>query len=321
MPDSQYWILEEDGRENQKTSIKHLTLRHDSQNTIHQILQQKDRKLENPYQPIKTKIQGIITETPDIKTFILEPEESLEFKAGQFIQLTVPGVGEAPFTPSSSPYEKERIEVTIMRTGAVTSALHNLRHNDVVGIRGPYGKEYLLSDFENKEILIVGGGVGLAPLRSLFFALVHNIEKYKKILFCYGAKTPSDIVYKNAILKEWQQINPEKIHFRITVDKGDREWKGNVGLVTCTLDNLDEEIKNIKKSVAVVCGPPIMIKFVTLKLIDLGYGLSDIYLSMEKNMSCGIGKCGHCQMGKFLVCRDGPVFTYEQIKNIPTIWD
>ncbi len=277
--------------------------------------------MESPYQPTKAKILEIIPETPNIKTFVLKPENHLEFKAGQFVQLTVPGTGEAPFTPSSSPYEKEKIEVTVMKVGSVTSVLHSLKEEDTIGIRGPYGKEYPLSDFEGKEILIVGGGVGLAPLRSLFLALAKNVEKYKKILFCYGAKTPQDVVYKEAVLKSWQTLYSEKIHFRITVDKGNGEWKGKVGLVTTTLDNLEEEIQAIKKSVVIVCGPPIMMKFTTFKLLELGYPPPNIFLSMEKNMSCGIGKCGHCQMGKYLVCRDGPVLTYDKIKDIATIWD
>ena len=277
--------------------------------------------MENPYQPTKAKIVKIIPETSNIKTFVIKPEDHLEFKAGQFVQLTVPAMGEAPFTPSSSPYEKEKIEVTVMKVGSVTSALHSSKEGDTIGIRGPYGKEYPLSDFEEKEILIVGGGVGLAPLRSLFFALTKNIERYKKVLFCYGAKTPEDIVYKEAVLKNWQNLYPEKIHFRITVDKADGEWKGKVGLVTTTLDNLEEEIEEIEKSLVIVCGPPIMMKFTTFKLLDLGYRLPNIFLSMEKNMSCGIGKCGHCQMGKYLVCRDGPVLTLDKIKDIPTIWD
>jgi NAD(P)H-flavin reductase len=277
--------------------------------------------MENPYQPIKAKILKIIPETPNIKTFVLKPEDPLEFKAGQFIQLTVPGIGEAPFTPSSSPYEKEKIEVTVMKVGSVTLALHNLKEKDTIGIRGPYGKEYPLSDFEKKEILIVGGGVGLAPLRSLFLALTKNIERYKKVLFCYGAKTPDDIVCKEAVLKNWQSLYPEKIHFRITVDKTDGGWKGKVGLVTTTLDNLEEEIKDTEKSPVIVCGPPIMMKFTTFKLLELGYRPPNIFLSMEKNMSCGIGKCGHCQMGKYLLCRDGPVLTYDKIKDIPTMWD
>lgn len=277
--------------------------------------------MNNPYQPIKTQILQVTSETSQIKTFTLKPENHFEFRAGQFIQLTVPGVGEAPFTPSSSPQEKEQIEVTVMQVGKVTSALHSMKEGGVVGVRGPYGNRYPIDEWKDKEILIVGGGVGLAPLRSLFFSLLHHIDNYKKIVFCYGAKTPPDIVYKQSILDKWQKELPDKVSFRVTVDEGDEEWKGRVGLVTTTLDGIDEEISNIADSVSVVCGPPVMMKFTTLKLLDVGYPAKNIYLSMEKNMSCGLGKCGHCQLGKFLVCRDGPVFTYEQLKDIPAIWD
>jgi len=277
--------------------------------------------MSNPYEPIKAEILEVITETPQIKTFVLKPEKDFGFEAGQFIQLTVPGVGEGPFTPSSSPYEKEKLEVTIMRVGKITSSLHTKKKGDFVGIRGPYGNKYPIEEWKGKEVLIVGGGVGLAPLRALFLALVHNIDDYKKIAFCYGAKTPQDIVYKESILKKWPDNFKGKVSFRVTVDAGDEKWKGRVGLVTTTLDGIDEEIKNIEESVSVVCGPPIMMKFTTLKLLDVGYKPENIYLSMEKNMSCGIGKCGHCQLGKYLVCRDGPVFTYSQLKDIPAIWD
>jgi len=279
--------------------------------------------MNNPYQPIKTKILQVIPETVQIKTFVLKPENHFEFKTGQFIQLTVPGVGEGPFTPSSSPYEEEKMEVTIMRVGKITTALHELREGNAVGIRGPYGNEYPIDKWKNKEVLIVGGGVGLAPLRSLFLSLTHNINDYKKIVFCYGAKTPKDIVYKEAILDKWQKEFGRNVSFRITVDEGDENWKGKVGLVTTTLDGIDEEISSITDSVSIVCGPPVMMKFTTLKLLDVGYKPEDIYLSMEKNMSCGIGKCGHCQLGKYLVCRDGPIFTYDQLKDMPAIsvWD
>jgi len=204
-----------------------------------------------------------------------------------------------------------------MKAGTMTSALHEMKAGEWVGLRGPFGVGYALGDFVGKEILIVGGGVGLAPLRSLFFALAHRLDSYERIVFCYGARTPSDIVYKDAVLNEWPKLDP-KISFRMTVDKGDDSWKGNVGLVTTTLDNLDLWIGN---SNAVVCGPPIMMKFSTFKLIDLGYKPEQICLSMEKNMSCGIGKCGHCQLGKYYVCKDGPVFSYDQIKDFPEIWD
>jgi len=275
--------------------------------------------MNNPYQPIKTKILQVIPETPQIKTFVLKSENHFEFKAGQFIQLTVPGTGEGPFTPSSSPYEHEKIEVTIMRVGKITSSLHEMREGNLVGIRGPYGNRYPIEEWKNKEVLIVGGGVGLAPLRSLFLSLAHNINDYIKVVLCYGAKTPQDIVYKGSILDKWQKEFKNKVSFRITVDEGDKEWRGKVGLVTTTLDGIDEEI-NIAEGISVVCGPPVMMKFTTLKLLNLGCKPENIYLSMEKNMSCGIGKCGHCQLGKFLVCRDGPVFTYDTLKDIPAIW-
>ena len=204
-----------------------------------------------------------------------------------------------------------------MKTGSVTARIHELKKGDVVGLRGPYGNEYPLSEFEDKEILLVGGGVGLAPLRALFLALVHDIDKYKRILFCCGSRTPEDIIYKDCVLDKWQKLN-KKVDFRITVDKGDKKWKGDVGLVTTTLDNLDINIKN---SVAIVCGPPIMMKFTTFKLIEIGYSEEQVYLSMEKNMSCGIGKCCHCRIGNFYACKDGPVFRYDTISGFHEIWD
>ena len=279
--------------------------------------------MNDPYRPIKTNILQVISETSQIKTFVLKPENNFEFEAGQFIQLTVPGVGEGPFTPSSSPYDKEKIEVTIMRVGKATSALHNLGEGNLVGIRGPYGNRYPTDEWKGKEILIVGGGVGLAPLRALFLSLMHAPNDYKKIVLCYGAKTPGDIIYKESILDTWQKQFREKVAFRITVDEGDQQWTGRVGLVTTTLDGIDEEISSLENSVSIVCGPPVMMRFTTFKLLDVGYPPEHIYLSMEKNMSCGVGKCGHCQVGKYLACRDGPVFTYDQLKDLPSmeVWD
>ncbi len=271
--------------------------------------------MDNIYQPIEATIEDIIAETPTIKTFVLKPKEPIEFKTGQFVELTLPGLGEAPFTPSSDPKVKDSIEITIMNVGIVTSALHNLKSQDRVGLRGPYGVGYPLAEFKNKEILIVGGGVGLAPLRSLLFSLFGEIGKYKRILLRYGARTPKDIVCKQAI-EEWSK--KENVDVVTTVDVGDSTWKGNVGLVTTILRDFN---LNLKEAKAVVCGPPIMMKFTTLKLLDLGFLPKDIYLSMEKNMSCGLGKCGHCRLGKFYVCKDGPVFSYDKIKEIPDIWD
>jgi NAD(P)H-flavin reductase len=246
---------------------------------------------------------------------VLKTKEPFAFRTGQFIELTLPGIGEAPFTPSSDPNCKDTIEVTIMNVGRVTSLLHNSPRDIAIGIRGPYGKGYPLEKFAGKDILIVGGGVGLAPLRSLLFSLFGEIEKYNKVVLRYGARTSNDIVYKDAI-PEWAKR--KKVDVLTTVDVGDPEWKGNVGLVTTILKDLPIDLK---KAIAVVCGPPIMMKFVTLKLLDLGFKPEDTYLSMEKNMSCGLGKCGHCRIGRYYACKDGPVFTYEQLKDIHDIWD
>ncbi|MGA2774835.1 MAG: FAD/NAD(P)-binding protein [Candidatus Omnitrophota bacterium] len=270
---------------------------------------------KNIYQPVEAVIEEVIQETPVIKTFVLRPKEKLSFVTGQFIELTVSGIGEAPFTPSSDPNIKEKFEVTIMKAGRVTAEFHNLEKGAIVGLRGPYGKGYPLDKFKGNDILIVGGGVGLAPLRSLLFSLFARIGDYKKIFLRYGARTPADIVFKNAI-PEWAR--KDKVDVITSVDVGDNSWQGNVGLVTTILKDVPLDFSMSK---AIVCGPPIMMKFVTLKLLDLGFRHEDIYLSMEKNMSCGLGKCGHCRIGRYYVCKDGPVFTYGQLKDIHDIWD
>jgi sulfite reductase subunit B len=271
--------------------------------------------MKNIYRPIEAIVEDIIIESPTIKTFVFRPKEDFEFKAGQFIELTLPGVGEAPFTPSSDPNLKETIDVTIMKAGRITSLLHSIPQNTSLGIRGPYGKGYPLDNFAGKDVLVVGGGVGLAPLRSLLFSLFAQIDKYNKVVFRYGARSPSDIIFKDAI-PEWAK--KKKVEVVTTVDVGDSSWKGNVGLVTTILKDLPMDLNN---AVCIVCGPPIMMKFATLKLLDLGFRPQDIYLSMEKNMSCGLGKCGHCRIGKYYACKDGPVFTYEQLKDLHDIWD
>ena len=272
--------------------------------------------MKNPYSYIEAEILDAVDETSNIKTFTLKPKGDISFRAGQFMDVTVPGMGEAPFTPSSNHDIKGRIDFTIMNAGRVTKTLHAMKKGGIVGLRGPYGLGYPLEKFKSKEVFIVGGGVGLAPLRALLYALFNEVDAYKKIIVKYGARTPNDIVFKGEI-GDWRK-KAKQVEVEISVDVGDDTWKGNVGLVTTILkkDNLD-----IDNAVAIVCGPPIMMKFSTFKLIDLGFNESAIYLSMEKNMSCGIGKCGHCRIGPYYACKDGPVFTYDRIKELPNIWD
>lgn len=272
-------------------------------------------KDKNIYRPIKAKLTEVIEESPLIKTFVLSPEEEFSFDTGQFIELSVDGIGEAPFTPSSSPLIKDKMEVTVMKTGYVTEYMHNLKPGCYMGIRGPYGRGYPVDRFHGKEILILGGGCGLAPIRSLLYVLESIKDNLIKVYLCYGSKTPSDCIYK-PLFGRLRKI--DKFETFLTVDRPDEEWDGPVGVVTNLLNNLS---LNIDNSVAVVCGPPIMMKFGTIRLLEMGYSENQIYLSMEKNMSCGLGKCGHCMMGKYFVCKDGPVFTYDEIKYTPNIWD
>lgn len=269
----------------------------------------------NPYEPVEAVIRDSLPETPNIRTLVLEPVQPLGFQAGQFVQLRVPGMGEAPFTVSSSPHSGgNTVHVTIMRTGRVSEGLHLLGPGSRIGVRGPLGNGYPLDEFKGKDVLVVGGGVGMAPLRSLVFSLLHGRGDYKDVVLCYGARTPQDIVYRG-LLDEWSRR--DDLDVRLTVDVGGAGWTGRVGVVTSLLD----DTLALDRDCAVVCGPPIMMRFATLRLLELGYSPDDIYLSMEKNMSCGIGKCGHCMIGPYYVCAEGPVFRYSHLSKHYDIFD
>ena len=271
---------------------------------------------ENPnmYKPFPARLEEIITESPSIKTFVLSPEKEFSFQTGQFIELTLNGIGEAPFTPSSSLLVKDKIEVTIMKAGYVTEKIHQLEPGEVLGIRGPYGSGYPIEEFYGKQVLILGGGCGFAPLRSLLYSLIADKDKLKGITLCYGSKTPEDCIYK-AYISELRSM--EKVKVLRTVDQGDESWEETVGVVTVLLEQIDLDVEH---TVAVVCGPPVMMKFATIRLREKGFREKDIYLSLEKNMSCGLGKCGHCMMGHYYVCKDGPVFRFDEVKEIPDLW-
>ncbi len=267
----------------------------------------------NPYQSQKAVIQKVIPETSGIKTFVVQPEKDFPFHCGQFAELSLPGIGEAPFAMSSPCFKPEQLEFTIQNVGYMTSRLHAMKEGEVVGIRGPYGNGFPLDDFYGKEVLLLIGGVGFPPARTLIYSLLNEKDKFKRIILCYGARTPEDIVYKYQI-----EDFRKKIELYMTVDKADKNWKESEGVVTVLLDKVKVDLRN---SAAVVIGPPIMMKFGTLKLLEVGYQPKDIYLSMERKMYCGIGQCRHCMIDHYFICKDGPVFTYEQLKNFPDIWE
>ncbi|MFH1784589.1 MAG: FAD/NAD(P)-binding protein [bacterium] len=273
--------------------------------------------MHNPYRSIRAEVLEVITETPTIKTIKFKPDEAITFKTGQFVEITIPGFGEAPFTPSSHPSKTDTMEVSVMKVGKVTEKIHELKKGDVIGVRGPLGKGYPLDEFKNREVLVVGGGCGFAPLRSLMYSLFDRSADFKKLYFRGGCKTSKEFLYRKEI-ETWKKR--KDLGIQLTVDKVDEgdEWKDNVGLVTTILENIEIDPKS---GIAIVCGPPIMMKFVTKKLLELGFKGNNIYLSMEKNMSCGIGKCGHCRIGTYYACKDGPVFKYDSIKDFSEIWE
>jgi NAD(P)H-flavin reductase len=270
-------------------------------------------KPTNPFQTHPARIERIIPETPGIKTFVLKPERPFAFRCGQFAELTVPNVGEAPFAPSSSCHAAERLEFTVQNVGYTTARLHKMKEGDTLGVRGPYGNGFPLDEFHGKELLLLIGGVGFPPARALLYSLLREKTKYPRIVMCYGARTPSDMVYKYQ-LDEFRT----QIELLLTVDRADPEWKGNVGVVTILLDKVKVRLA---ESAAVVIGPPIMMKFGTLKLLELGFQPKQIYLSMERKMYCGVGQCRHCMIDRFFICKDGPVFRYDALQALPDIWE
>ena len=271
----------------------------------------------NPYMPMPAVIDSVTVETPTIKTYVVRPERPFAFEAGQFAELSIPGSGEAPFTPSSSPEVSDELAFTVMRVGHLTERLHGMMPGDRIGLRGPLGQPYPLDAFRGRDILIAGGGVGLAPLRALLFALFTDPGCCPNIILRYGARTPADIVYREALERKWGQNG--LLDVMTTVDAGDDAWEGHVGVVTTILDK-DTIHCDPATAVAVVCGPPVMMRFTTFKLLETGFPPSSIYLSMEKNMSCGIGKCGHCRVGTWYACNDGPVFSYDNLQSAPKVF-
>jgi NAD(P)H-flavin reductase len=271
----------------------------------------------NPYLSTPAEIEDIIDETPSIKTFVLRPAAPIAFEAGQFVELSVPGVGEAPFTPSSSPRVHERMDITIMNVGRVTRRLHALAKGAEVAVRGPLGSAYPLEEFRGREVLLVGGGCGVGPLRALLFALMEDLDAYRKVILRYGSRSTGDIVFRQAVESNWGQ--GDGLDVMLTVDTAPPTFNGHVGVVTTILDEQHLSC-HPDEGVAVLCGPPVMMMYTVRSLRQRGYTPENIYLSMEKNMSCGFGKCGHCRLGPYYACREGPVFTYAQIAGCPGIW-
>ncbi len=272
-----------------------------------------------PYLPSLATIEDIVDETPDIKTFRVafveqELREKFTYRPGQFAEVSVFGRGEATFDIASSPSVlRGALEFTVKRVGKVTEALHELNPGDVIGVRGPYGNWWPAEDWQGKNLIFIGGGVGLPPLRTLLNEVLHesNRQNYGEITVIYGARSPADLVYKRE-LRLWEQR--DDVEFHVTVDAGDETWTGNVGFVPQLLEQVNPSPDN---AVALTVGPPIMIKFVLAALKQMGFSDEQIFTSLENRMKCGVGKCGRCNVGPYYVCLHGPVFSFAQIKELP----
>lgn len=271
---------------------------------------------DNIYLPSIATVTEVRPETSDTSTFVVtfddaKMRESFTYLPGQFVELSIFGVGGCPIGIASSPTEKGFLEFCVRAVGTVTNAIHDLEVGDKLGVRGPLGNSWPTEEVEGKDLLFIGGGIGLPPLRSLIHYVLDNRDRYGAVEIVYGARSPQDLVYKQE-LKEWEE-RPD-VDLYVTVDAGDESWEGPVGFVPPFLREIDPSPEN---KVAFTCGPPIMIKLVVEALEDLDYADANIVTTLEMKMKCGVGKCGRCNIGDKYICRDGPVFTFEQLREIP----
>ncbi|WP_243438709.1 FAD/NAD(P)-binding protein [Fundidesulfovibrio soli] len=270
----------------------------------------------NPYLPEIATVLEVIQETPNIKTFrvVLNNKDRMakfKYEPGQVGQLSVFGVGEATFVINSPPTRMEYLQFSVMLTGEVTSMLHTLSPGDQVGVRAPLGNWFPYESMKGKNVVFIGGGIGMAPLRTLLLFMLDNRKDYKNISLLYGARSPEDMAFKYD-LPDWS--SRKDMTTVLTIDREAPGWEHKVGLIPNVLLEMNP---SPKKTVAITCGPPIMIKFTLQALKKLGFEDDQIVTTLEKRMKCGVGICGRCNIGTKYVCMDGPVFTYAQLKELP----
>ena len=271
--------------------------------------------IKEPLMPTIGVITDIRIDTPDVKTFrVVTPDgkKAFEHKPGQCAMLSIPGIGEAMFSITSSPTNTEFMEFSIKKCGCVTEWLHSAEVGQQVTIRGPYGNGFPVeTEFKGKDLLFIAGGIGLAPLRSVINFVRHYRKDFGKVDIVYGSRSKDDLVDYNEIISEW--MNDDNINVHLTIDREQEGWDGHVGFVPTYVKELGFDTNKT----AIICGPPIMIKFTLEGLLALGFDKTQVYTTMELRMKCGIGKCGRCNIGSKYVCKDGPVFRMDQLEELP----
>lgn len=260
---------------------------------------------KNLYQGQKIKLAKIEKQTKDTKLYTFKTSKKFQFIPGQFVMLSVPGVGEAPFSPCSSPLKESYFQLSIRKVGLVTKFLDKMTSRDTIEFRGPYGNGFPVNKMIGKDLVLMAGGIAIAPISALIEYLISRKRSFGKVYLLYGVKKAEDLLFKDK-LKKWQK----KINVMLCAEEIDKNWEGETGTIT----DLYCDIKtNPEKTIVIMCGPPIMYKFVVKKLVKLKIKPEQIYVSMEARMKCGIGKCQHCTIGKYYTCLDGPVFRYSEI--------
>jgi len=264
------------------------------------------------YQPWPAKLVRVepIAEREKLFEFRLREGRELGHKPGQFVEISLFGIGEMPISISSSPTRNGSFQLAVRNVGSVTNVLHGLAEGSTVGIRGPFGNGFPIEDLKGKDILIVAGGIGLFPLRSLISYMLDKRNDFGRLMILSGSRTPQERMFVKD-LEEWQKR--EDIEVLETVDRGDEKWTGNVGVVTTLFPKVDIEPQN---TFAITVGPPVMYKFVVAECKKKGIADEQILMSLERRMKCGVGKCGHCQINGVYVCQEGPVFTYADIRKL-----
>lgn len=269
--------------------------------------------IADPMLPLPYLVKRVDKETPDTFSFVLHSEngnEGRSFKPGQFSMLWIFGVGELPISISGDPANTGEFVYTVRSVGKATNALVSRKAGDVVGVRGPFGTGWPMETARGRDVIVIAGGIGLAPLRPVIYEVLQNRDRYGRLVLLYGARSPHDVLYRKE-LASWSREGDTQV--LTTVDYGGLSWHGHVGVVTTIFKYARI---HPSRSVAMICGPEIMMRFVIRELELRGMSHGDIYVSMERNMKCGVGFCGHCQYGPYYICKDGPVFPYEKIQPL-----
>jgi NAD(P)H-flavin reductase len=276
-------------------------------------LAEEQMAFDDPMIPTWFRVQRVRRETHDTFTLDLACRcdgSEFSFAPGQFNMLYVFGVGEVPISISGDADTKGSVVHTIRAVGAVTRAMQKLKRNDLIGVRGPFGTAWPVTEAVGRDIVIVTGGIGLAPLRSAYYHFLAHRDNYNRIVLLYGARTRDDILYRDE-LKQWR--GELDLEVDVSVDRSVGRWRGNVGVVTKLIPRAEFEPRN---TIALICGPEVMMRFTVQALVNRGVATQNIYVSMERNMKCAVGFCGHCQYGPKFICKDGPVFRFSEIEDI-----